>query len=334
LEGELLLLLGREDIEKIFTMQDAIEADSEAFRIFSMGGSDVPLRTNINIPKYDGRALFMPGYVESLDSAGVKIVSVFPGNLEKNKPVVPATMVLVDGTTGEVVCIMDGTYVTQLRTGAASGVATDLLARKDASVAALIGTGGQAAMQLEALLTVRCLKEVRIYAPNREKARAFVATMSEKMKKFPAQLRLAETAADAVCGADIVTTATTAKQPVFDGRLIKAGTHINAIGSYMPSMQEIDEHIVERAGKIFCESVTAALAEAGDFVVPLKKGIISADKITGEIGQLIMGTLKGRESDDEITLFKSVGMAVVDIVTAYEIHRRAAARGIGIEFNF
>lgn len=329
-----MLLLTKSDIQKIFTMKDAIEADKKAFRIFSEGGSVVPLRTNISVPRFDGQALFMPGYVEALDSIGVKIVSVFPRNIEKHKPAVPATMVLVDGTNGEVVAIMDGTCITQLRTGAAAGVATDLLARRRASIGALIGTGGQAAAQLEALLTVRSLDEVRIFDADKDRVRTFVETMTVELERYNTVLRYVETSAEAVAGADIITTVTTSKTPVFDGQLVKAGVHINAVGSYMPIMQEIDENIVSRADKIFCESKEAALAETGDFIIPLRNGIITADAITGEIGEVIAGVIKGRETEDEITLFKSVGMAVVDLVTAHEIYQRAIARQVGTSFDF
>ena len=329
-----MLFLTGKDIEQVFSMRDAIEADKKAFRIFSEGASNTPLRTNIGIPKYEGQALFMPGYIEELDSAGVKIVSVFPRNREKGKPVVPATMVLVNAVTGEVSSIMDGTYITQLRTGAASGVATELLARKDARIGALIGTGGQAAMQLVAMLTVRELAEVRIFDANQEHARTFINRMAQELGQFKASLRLVSTSAEAVTGADIITTVTTSRQPVFDGRLVKAGSHVNAIGSYMPAMQEIDEYIVCRADKIFCESKEMALAEAGDFIVPLQKGLITPEKVTGEIGRVISGDLPGRENQDEITLFKSVGMAVVDIVTAHAVYQKAVAKGIGLRLSY
>lgn len=329
-----MLLLNKGDMQKVFGMKDAIEADKKAFCIFSEGGSEVPLRTNIRIPRYEGQTLFMPGYVERLDSIGIKVVSVFPRNREIGKPAVPATMALADGTTGEVIAIMDGTYLTQLRTGAASGVATELLARQDAKVGALIGAGGQAATQLEAMLAVRDLTEVRIFDADQDRARAFVETMAAGLAGLSAVLRPVASAADAVAGADIITTVTTSKKPVFDGRMIKAGAHINAVGSYMPEMQELDETIVMRAGKIFCESKAAALAEAGDIVIPLRKGKIGADHITGELGELIAGKVMGRESAEEITLFKSVGIAVVDIVTAHEIYQRAKALKVGVTFNF
>lgn len=329
-----MLLLTKKDIKQIFTMRDAIEADKLAFRIYSEGGSVVPLRVNIGAPSYDGQTLFMPGYVKELDSMGVKIVSVFPRNQEKGIPTVPATMVLIDGTTGEVCCILDGTFLTQLRTGAAAGAATDLLARADAQIGAMIGTGGQAITQLEAMLTVRDLKEVRIFDIDLERTQAFVAQMQAEFSNFGTLLRAVETSDEAITDADIITAVTTSNQPVFNGRLVKAGAHINGVGSYLPNMQELDEFIVKRADKVFFDSQEAVLAESGDFIIPLKKGTITADKFTGEIGKVISDTLPGRENPEEITLFKTVGMAVLDVVTAYQIYQRALQQDIGKKFLF
>lgn len=329
-----MLLLNKKDIQRIFTMQDAVEADKQAFRIYSEGGSVVPLRVNIGAPNYEGQTLFMPGYVEKLNSMGVKIVSVFPHNIKKGIPSVPATMALIDGTSGEVCCILDGTYLTQLRTGAAAGAATDLLAREDAQIGALIGTGGQAITQLEAMLTVRQLKEVRISGTNLERTQSFVARMREKFTNFGTLLRAVETSQEAIANADIITAVTTSRQPVFDGRLVKAGAHINGVGSYLPTMQELDEIILQRADKIFFDSEEAVLAESGDFIIPLTKGTITSDKFTGEIGKVISNNLPGRETPEEITLFKTVGIAVQDVVTAHQIYQRALQQDIGQKFSF
>jgi len=329
-----MLLLTKKDIKQIFTMQDAVEADKQAFQIYSEDGSVVPLRVNIGVPNYEGQTLFMPGYVEKLDSMGVKIVSVFPHNIKKGIPSVPATMVLIDGTSGEVCCILDGTYLTQLRTGAAAGAATDLLARADAQIGALIGTGGQAITQLEAMLTVRNLTEVRIFDLDLERAQSFVAQMQDEFVNFGTLLRAVETSEEAITNADIITAVTTSRQPVFNGRLVKVGAHINGVGSYLPNMQELDEFIVHRADKIFFDSQDAVLAESGDFIIPLTKGTITKDKFTGEIGKVISGNLPGRETPAEITLFKMVGMAALDVVTAYQIYQRALKQDIGQEFLF
>ncbi|EPZ54579.1 shikimate / quinate 5-dehydrogenase family protein [[Clostridium] sordellii ATCC 9714] len=218
-----MLLLSKSDIKKVFTMRDAIEADKEAFKIYTEGKSVVPLRTNIPAPKEEGSMLFMPGYIEDLDCAGVKIVSVFPNNIKKGKPVTPATVLLMDGITGEVSAILDGTYITQLRTGAASGAAIDVLARKDAKKGALIGTGGQAASQLEAMIEARNLEEVYIYDIDLDRTNKFVNQMQEELSNYNTKFKAAKSSDEAIEDADVIITVTTSKKPVFDGNKVKKG---------------------------------------------------------------------------------------------------------------
>jgi len=329
-----MLLLNKEDIRRVFTMRDAVEADKEAFRIYSTQESLIPLRVNLGISKQEGQTLFMPGYVPDLDSIGVKILSLFPHNREKSLPTITATMVMLDGSTGQVCCILDGTYLTQLRTGAAAGAATDLLARPDARIGALIGTGGQAASQLEALLTVRQLAEVRVHDLDLAGAQSFVQRMEQELNLPEGLLRPVASSAEAVTDADIITAVTTSSVPVFDGSLVKPGAHVNGVGSYMPHMHELDETIISRADKIFFDTREGVLAEAGEFITPIKNGTFSLDRINGEIGQVVAGQLPGRESATEITLFKTVGMAILDIVTAGFIYKKAVAHQIGQEFSF
>lgn len=323
-----MLVLSKEDIRKVFSMKDAVESVKEAFAIYSEGKSVVPLRVNIDVPKHSGQSLFMPGYVPELDSVGIKIVSVFPKNVEKGIPSVPAQMILLDGTTGEVCCIMDGTYLTQLRTGAASGAATDVLAVQDAKVGAIFGAGGQAMRQLEALLAVRKLELVKIFALGDE-AKKFVDSAKAELKEYKVEIIVAESAEEAVKDADIITVVTTSKKPVFKGQLVKKGAHINGVGSYTREMQELDEYIIKEADKIFVDSKSAVLAESGDFIQPMEKGIIDKNRITGELGEIISGKIKGRENDEQITLFKTVGIAVQDVVTASKIYKKALEKSIG-----
>ncbi|MBU5590204.1 ornithine cyclodeaminase family protein [Clostridium sp. MSJ-4] len=324
-----MLILTREDIKKVFTMKDAIEADKEALRIYSAGKSVVPLRVNIDIPKEQGQSLFMPAYVEELDATGIKIVSVFPKNIEKGKPSVPAKMILLDGKTGEVTAIMDGTYLTQLRTGAVQGAATDILSRKDAKIAVLFGTGGQAATQLEAMICVRDLEEVRVFDINNERAKEFVEEMKKELSQYNTKIVAVEEAAEAIKDADIITAVTTSRRPVFDGSLVKKGAHVNGVGAYTPEMQELDETIVKNADKVYFDTEEGVLAEAGDFIIPMEKGIVSKEDFKGELGQVILGEISGREDDEEITLFKTVGVAVLDVVTAYNIYKKAIENNIG-----
>jgi len=324
-----LLLISKADIKKVFSMRDAIEADKTAFEMYSDGKAVAPLRTSIDVPRYKGQNLFMPAYVEGLDSTGVKIVSVFPGNASRGKPVVPATMVLLDGETGEVCSLIDGTYLTQLRTGAAAGAASDMLAREDSKAGALFGTGGQAATQLEAMLAARKLERVRVYDIDFDKAREFAARMQSELKQYGAEIVPASSPAEAVDDADIITTVTTSRNPVFNGTLVKKGCHINGVGAYTPEMQELDERLIARADKIYVDAREAALEEAGDLIIPMRKGIIDRNRITGELGEVVLGRIAGREKADEITVFKTVGFAVLDVVAAKMIYDRVLQEGLG-----
>lgn len=330
-----ILVLNEHDMEKVFTMEDAIQADKDALEFYSRGETCIPLRTNLDVPEHNGQSLYMPGYVGGANALGVKIISVYPDNINKGLPSVPALMVLVDNETGEVCAAMDGTYLTKVRTGALSGAATDILARKDSKIYALVGTGGQAEAQLEAVLTVRDIEEVRVYSRTRDRLEEFVKNMSEKFSdKFNVRIVAANSADEAVNGADIITCVTTSKKPVFDGKLVKKGTHINGVGSYTPDMQELDEYIVLNSDKIYVDTMDGVINESGDFIIPMEENKFSKEDITGELGEVIIGKVAGRESEDEITLFKSVGSGVFDLVTARRIYEKALEKGIGqiIEF--
>jgi ornithine cyclodeaminase len=328
-----MLFLKKEDIKKVFSMNDAIDAIKEAFSMYSQGKSVVPLRVNINIPKYQGQNLYMPVYMDDLNIGGIKIVSVFPGNIEKGINSVQATMVLINEETGEVSSILDGTYLTQLRTGAAQGAATDILARKDSKIGVLFGTGEQASSQLEAMLIARKLEKVYVFDINKIRAEEFADKIQSELIGYNTEI-IANSDVDKVLPvADIITTVTTSKNPVFDGRLVKEGAHINGIGAYTPDMQEIDEYLVKRADRVFVDSKKAVLSEAGDFIIPIKRGIIDSNRINGELGEVISGGILGRQSDKEITLFKTVGIAVEDVVVAAEIYRRALNAGLGTKLE-
>lgn len=328
-----MLLLNREDIKKIFTMKDAIEADKEAFRLFSQGKSVVPLRTVIQAPKYEGAMLYMPGYVEEMDTAAIKIVSIFPKNIDMGRPTAPATVLLMDGTTGEVTCILDGTYVTQLRTGAASGAAFDLLAVKGAKKGALIGTGGQAATQLEAMITARNLDEVKVYDVNSSRTEAFTVQMQEELKAYGTKITAAKSSDEAIEDADLIVTVTPSSKPVFDGTKVKKGATVSCVGSYQHHMQEMDPAILTRASKIYFDSREAVLSEAGDILIPLENGTISEKDFTGDLGEVVMGKITARENDDEIIVFKTVGIAVQDLITAKKIYEKAVIERAGLSWN-
>lgn len=323
-----LTLLSAEDLRAALPMPTAIAAMRAAFAELSTGQAQMPLRTALNIPAADGHTLFMPAYLPS-SGLGVKLVSVFPHNAEHHTPVLTALMVILDSLSGEPVALCDGTFLTAWRTGAATGLATDLLARPEAKVAALLGCGAQARTQALGLDIVRELNTLRVYAPNKHHVQNFIVEMQPQLR---ARLTAVESAADAVRGAEIVCTATTSPTPVFDGRLLRPGTHVNGIGSYTPKTREIDEFVVRHA-RIFVDSRAAALAEAGDLLMPLQAGYTRPEE-WAELGEVLSGRHWGRRNAEEITFFKSVGVAVQDVAAASRALIEARHLGLGRQVDF
>lgn len=328
-----MLLLSRKDIKKVFTMKDAIETNKECFKLFSEGKSEVPLRTTIQAPNHNGVFLFMPSYVEELDAAGLKVVNIFPENVKENLPTAPAQVLLIDGKTGIVTAILDGTYVTQLRTGASSGAAFDLFAIKDAKIGALIGTGGQAATQLEAMMVARELDEVRIFDLDEKRRQAFVNEMQEELKCYNTKIVEATSSDNAIENADIIVTVTPSTKPVFDGTKVKKGATVSCVGAYQHHMQEMDPAILPRASKIYFDSQEAVLSEAGDILIPLEQGIITKDDFTGDIGDVLLGKVVGRENDEEIIVYENVGIGVLDLMTARAIYLKAVEAEVGTNWE-
>jgi ornithine cyclodeaminase/alanine dehydrogenase-like protein (mu-crystallin family) len=257
----------------------------------------------------------------------IKIVSVFNDNPAQGLPLIHALVVAVDATTGEPIAVMDGTYLTALRTGAASGAATDLLARPDARTAAIFGAGVQGRTQLEAICAVRPIQQVRVYDVSREQAATFAIEMSQRLS-LPVQI--ADTPSQGVSQADVICTATTATSPVFDDADVQPGAHINAVGAYTPQMQEIPIGTVLRS-KVVIDHHESSLAEAGDLLIPMRQGQMSEDHIYAELGEIAAGTKPGRTSADEITFFKSVGVAVQDVAAASAALEAAQRMGLGTE---
>ncbi len=329
-----MLLLSKKDIESVITMQELIDADLEAFRMVTEKSADIPLRTRIPAPKEEGNFLFMPAFAEPMDAAALKVVNIFPHNREKGMDTAPAQILYIDGKSGYITAMLDGNFVTQLRTGAASGAAFQLLARKDASVGALFGTGSQAEQQLSAMLTA-CgnLKKVLIYSRNEERRSAFVTEMQEKFKDFPVEIAGAATSDEAIQDADVIITVTSSPVPVFDGSRVKPGCTISCIGTYEPEKHELDPALLARASKIICDSVDAVLSESGDLLIPLADGTISRSDVTGELGQVVTGQIPGRENEDEIIVFESVGVAVQDLCAAKVILAKAESAGAGLRWE-
>lgn len=321
-------ILARADVQKSLSMKDAIAIVRDAFVQLSAHQATVPVRVPIPLQAHDGITLFMPAHLHASDALAVKIVSVHNQNPAKGVPLIHALVVVIDAETGKPLAAMEGGYLTALRTGAGSGVATDLLARHDAKVAAIFGAGTQGRTQLLAIAAVRKIERVWVYDAVKEQAEKFVQELGATF-----DLHIAATASDAVRDADIICTATTATQPVFDGRELKPGTHINAIGAYTPAMREVDETTLTRASKIVIDHRASALAEAGDLLIAMKNGAITEANLYAEIGEIAAGTKRGRERDDEITFYKSVGNAVQDASVARAIYDMAVKNNLGTEIN-
>ncbi|MCL7451616.1 MAG: hypothetical protein M8467_01055 [Anaerolineae bacterium] len=327
-----LRILSGADVRRAVTMAEAIEAVRQAYIQLSTGQAVVPLRTPVEVERRDGVTLFMPAYLAGSDAMAAKIVSVFPENTKRGLPLIHAVVIVVDAETGRPVALMDGTYLTALRTGAASGVATDLLARPDARIAAIFGAGAQARTQLEAVCTVRPIERVWVYDTSNEAAAAYAEEMRGRGQPIPADISVADSPTQTVQDADVICTATTSSAPVFSDADLRPGVHVNGIGAYTPEMQEIPAETVARA-TIVVDSRSASLAEAGDLIIPLRSGLITEDSVYAEIGEVAAGRLSGRQSAEEVTFFKSVGVAVQDVAVADLILRRAKALGLGIEVD-
>ena len=323
-----MLLLDRKDIASVFTTRDAIEAVKTAFAMTESGKIVSPLRTVVE-GKYDGTFLFMPAYAPDRDAASLKVIDVFPQNIEKGLMSSPAQVMLIDGQNGYVVAMMDGTYVTQLRTGASSGAAFDLLAKKECRKGALIGTGGQAATQLASMLEARQLEEVKVFDINAERCAAFCEEMSKELGAYGTRIEPAATSDECIEDADLIITVTVSREPVFDGTKVKAGATVSCVGTYQPDRREMDPAILPRASKIICDSKEAALSETGDLLIPIADGLITEDDILGSLGDVINGTIPGRENDEEIIVYETVGIAAQDLVTAKAIYDKAVEKGIG-----
>lgn len=318
-------VLSADDLRAATTMAEAIEAVARGFAQLSAGRAVVPLRTSLSAET--GTSLFMPAYLPDSKTTTLKVVSVYPDNRLLGLPTIMAVVAVLDADTGKPLALMDGTYLTALRTGAASGAATGLLARKDARVLGLFGAGAQARTQLEAVCTVRSIEEVRIFDPSRDAADRLVAETAGR-KPVPRRIIISQSPTQTVKDADVVVTATTSREPVFDGIDIGPGTHINAIGAYTPEMRELDEVAVGKA-KIVVDTREGCLAEAGDLIRAIQSGVISETDIYAELGEVVNGLKSGRESDREITLFKSVGTAVQDAAVARAVLDRAEEKGLG-----
>jgi ornithine cyclodeaminase/alanine dehydrogenase-like protein (mu-crystallin family) len=306
-------------------MREAIAAMRDAFAQLARGEVDLPTRLRLEAPAEHGAALVMPCHSRAFKLFSLKNVTVYSGNPQRGLPMVQSTVLLTDGTTGTPLAVLEGASLTAIRTGAASGLATELLARADAATAALIGTGVQGRTQLEAVCCVRPIQVARVYSRNREAAERFAAEMS---RQLGVAIEAVGSSAAAVQEADIVCTATGSSTPVFDDRDLPPGAHINAVGSYLPEMVEIPAATVVRA-RVVVDHQAAAREEAGDLLAPFHQGLIAESHFRTELGEVALGRAPGRSGRDEITLFKSVGVAIQDLCAAARALENARWFGIG-----
>ena len=307
-------ILTAADINKCFSMSQAIDAMKSAFTQLSEGTAIVPDRVSVNVDA--GVSLYMPGYLPEGGHLAAKIVTVFPENRKSGFPVIQGVVLVLDSETGEVRALMDGSYITALRTGAASGLATDILALPDSSVLTVFGAGVQARTQVEAVRTVRAINEIRIVDKSMESAEVFAGEIEG------ANVTVMEDSREAIEGAHVVITATDSLDPVFPGSALSSGAHINAIGAFTPQMRELDGHVVSRA-KVVVDYRETVMVEAGDLTQAIDEGVFDLDKIHAELGELVNESRPGRENPEEITIFKSVGNAVQDVAVAGAILEQA-----------
>lgn len=312
-----LRLFSEEDVKEILRMGEVIEAVEAALRDLSLGRAAMPIRARIETGM--GDILTMPGYVPSLGLMTAKVVGVYPGNPSRGLELIQGALLAMRADTGEPLATIMAKTLTAIRTGAASGVATKHLSRRDSAIAGIIGSGTQAWTQLEAVMAVRRLVEARVYSPRREHRESFAARASRELG-----VRCVPTSSgeEAVRGADIVITATTSRDPVIRRDWLGEGTHINAIGSHTPDKREIDEETV-LSSKIVVDHLDSVRAEAGDLIIPVSRGLMSWERVYAELGEIAAGLKPGRASGDEITLFKSVGLAVEDTAAAAVLLRKA-----------
>ena len=325
------LWLTRSDVEKLLDMPAAIEAVAEAYRLVYQRDAELPVRANIPVAPHDGSLMSMPAYLGGdMDALGAKLISFYGTNPKRRGlPAIQGNVVLFDGRDGALLALMDAGYLTAMRTGASGGVAARYLAREDARTLTIFGSGVQAPYQVEAALCEQNIENVLVVSRTPANAEALAVELAEQ---FGVSSQATDDVNMAVEAADILVTATSAHEPLFDGSLLRPGVHISGIGSHLPYASEVDAGTVRRA-KVVVDQMSACLAEAGDLIRPIENGAYDASQIYAEIGAIIAGDRPGRESNDEITLFKSVGLAAQDVAVARAVYSKAVEQGVGTRLD-
>jgi ornithine cyclodeaminase/alanine dehydrogenase-like protein (mu-crystallin family) len=323
-----VLILTREDVRRAAAMPEIMKAVAAGFAQLSSGQADVPLRPHIAIPKREATAMVMPAYLRDDEKLGVKLLTLFPRNPAQGLPAIAALVALFDSANGQPLALMDGGLLTALRTGAASGVATQLMARQDARTLALFGAGGQALAQVWAVCVARPIERVWLVNRTPEHAERLAAELRAFGDPIPTDVRLADSAHEALAEADVICCATGSTTPLFDDADLRPGTHINGIGSYRPTMREVPGATVARA-RVIVDQRAAAWTEAGDLALARDEKLIDVGHIAGELGEVVLERAAGRMDDEQITFFKSVGNAVQDVAAAHAVLTHARELGLG-----
>ena len=311
-----MVILNKNQINKLVTMNEAIVTMKTAFVQLSKREANIPLRLSTDIPGKNATSLVMPAYLLDSPYYTVKVVSVNYSNPQKGLPLLHSSVQVFDASKGNIVATLDGESITAIRTGAVSGLATGILAKKDAKVGAIFGTGVQAKSQVEAILFVKNLEKILVFSRTKESAELFCNLIYDTFG-----IKASTGNKDSLKEADVICTATPSKKPLFDHSDLNLGVHINAIGSFKPHMQEIGIETVINS-KVIVDNREACEVEAGDLIIPVEEKKWSFNLVHGELGQVILGEVSGRDSDDEITLFKSVGNAIQDLALANLIMKK------------
>lgn len=327
-----MLILNRVQVQQAISMREAIQVMQDAFTQLSNNEAIVPLRLNIPLEKHNGISLFMPAFLTKSEALAVKIVGVHYDNPKRGLPLIHAVVVVLDAETGRALALLEGSSLTAIRTAAGAGAATLYLARDDARVGVVFGAGVQARTAVRAICAARNLQTVYLLSRTPDKAQALADELRGKEdvpQDVRAQENTPENVANAIRQADIIYCATTSGAPLFNGADVKAGTHVNAVGTFTHDRREVDSQFIKRCNKIVVDAYSGALAEAGDLLIPMEEGVISEASIYGELGEISGGSKQGRTRADEITFFKSVGNAVQDAAIAQAILKRAMELNLG-----
>ncbi len=321
-----ILVINGVEAAALLPMPDAIEVMADALQTLARGDAILPLRPVMWLPDRIGALGMMPAYLGGeLAIMGLKVVSVFPGNRETPYDSHQGAVMLFETSHGRPLAIIDASAITAIRTAAVTGVATRALAREDADDLAILGSGVQAQTHLAAMLSVRPIRRIRVWSRTEENAREFAEREGER---HSVEIEVADSAHEAVDGADIICTVTSATAPVLKGEWIAEGAHVNAVGSSVPFARELDTQAVTRS-RMYVDRRESTLNEAGDFLFPKREGAVDDSHIQGELGDLLIGRVEGRRSPVEITLFKSLGLAVEDLAAGYHIYLKALANNMG-----